>query len=236
MCWTWEVSMPLVSKAWCCDKIVTLNSYFQNINFYEEYFFQGITTVLTCFMSLLRTRHFNSRLLQTLKVIAYSWVLTTFHFVTALYELILIDIQLSSYACLFIGATICLLLGLGNAISTEVSRTECVYYIYAYGDPIPWWNDTAAYTHTSCFLRPILGRFVRKYLKSTSASWKERQGCWCDLTSSVRFTRALAELTYSVSPRGVWCIYRTYCYRRVVYGIIGLEVWIDAFYLHCHCL
>lgn len=153
MCWAREVDMPLESKAWCYDKIMTLTSYFQNINFYEEYFFQGITTVLTCFMSLLRTRHFNWRPFGTLKVISCSWELTTFRFVTALYELILIDIQLSSHACLIVGGTICLLLGLGNAISTEVSRTECVYCIYDYGDPIPWWNDTAAYTRTSCFFR-----------------------------------------------------------------------------------
>jgi len=81
-------------------------------------------------MSLLRTRHFNSRHLETLKVIARSLVLTTFPFVTALYELILIDILWSSQACFFVGGTICLLLGVGNAISTEVSRTECVCRIY----------------------------------------------------------------------------------------------------------
>jgi hypothetical protein len=104
-------------------------------------------------MSLLRTRHFNLRPLETLKVTAYSWLLTTFSFVPALYELILIDIQLSSHACLVVGGTICLLLGLGNAISTEVSRTGCVYCIYTYGDPIPWWNDTAVYTRTSYFFR-----------------------------------------------------------------------------------
>jgi len=114
------------------------------------------------FMSLLRIRHFNSRLLETLKVIACSWVLKTFPFVTALYELILIDIQLSSYACLFVGGTICLLLGLGNAISTEVSRTECVYYIYAYEDPIPWWNDTAAYTRTSCLFKASFRKIREK--------------------------------------------------------------------------
>ena len=121
--------------------------------FYEEYLFQGVAAVLICFMSLLRTRHFNSRHLETLKAIACSWVLTAFPFVTALYELILIDIQLPSQVCLFVGGTICLFLGVGNAISTEVSRTECVYRIYAYGDPIPWLNDTAAYTHTSCFFK-----------------------------------------------------------------------------------
>jgi len=36
-----------------------------NSRFYEEYVFQGITTVLTYFMNLLRTRHFNSRPLET---------------------------------------------------------------------------------------------------------------------------------------------------------------------------
>ena len=57
--------------------------------------------------------------------------------VTALYELILIDIQFTKHTCLFVGGIICVLLGVGNAISTEVSRTECVYFIYANGDSIP---------------------------------------------------------------------------------------------------
>jgi len=80
-------------------------------------------------------------------VTACSWILTIFPFVTALYELILIDIQLSSTACLFVGGTICLLLGLGNAISTEVSRTECVYYIYAYDYPISMFTVIYIYVY-----------------------------------------------------------------------------------------
>jgi hypothetical protein len=64
--------MPLVPKAWCYDKIVSLTLYFQTINLYEEYLFQGMKTVLTCFMRVLRTRHLNLRPLETLKVIVCS--------------------------------------------------------------------------------------------------------------------------------------------------------------------
>jgi hypothetical protein len=78
---------------------------------------------------------------------------TTFPSVTALYELILIDIQFTTHTCLFVGGTICLVLGLGNAISTQVSRNECVHCIYAYGGPSPWWNETAANIRKSCFFK-----------------------------------------------------------------------------------
>jgi hypothetical protein len=45
MCWVREVSMPLVPKAWCHDKIMNLTSYFQNISFYEVFFNFYLCTV-----------------------------------------------------------------------------------------------------------------------------------------------------------------------------------------------
>ena len=141
---------------------------------------------------------FNSAF-KGLKVLACSWLLTTFPFVTALYELILIDIQLSSHACLVVGGTICLLLGLGNAISTEVSRTECVYCIYACGDPIPWSNDTAVYTRTSCFFRANFKK-IREKIPQIDFSVSKRK------TRMVVWLNKFSEFYQGVSCTDIKCL------------------------------